>query len=84
VPFNSSDQRHCSKVNKKEGPPGPGAYIDISNPKNSSLRSNGVIMTEEERRLAEKGGAHLGAFGTSTATRFENSWLKPKEGPAPG
>eukprot|EP00351_Strombidinopsis_sp_SopsisLIS2011_P004093 CAMPEP_0116873154 /NCGR_PEP_ID=MMETSP0463-20121206/4155_1 /TAXON_ID=181622 /ORGANISM="Strombidinopsis sp, Strain SopsisLIS2011" /LENGTH=41 /DNA_ID= /DNA_START= /DNA_END= /DNA_ORIENTATION= len=41
-------------------------------------------MTEEERRLAEKGGAHLGAFGTSTATRFENSWLKPKEGPAPG
>lgn len=68
----------------KEGNPGPGAYIDVNNPKNSSLRNNGMTMTDEERKLAEKGGARLGAFGTSTATRFENSWLKPKEGPAPG
>ena len=37
VPFNSSDERTCNKPLNTATAPGPGAYIDINNPHNSSV-----------------------------------------------
>ena len=36
VPFGASDERACNK-NVKAPNPGPGTYIDINNPNNSSI-----------------------------------------------
>ncbi len=37
IPFNSSDERGCNKPDQTSQAPGPGAYIDINNPQNSSV-----------------------------------------------
>ena len=37
VPFNSSDERVCNKPAIGSIAPGPGTYIDINNPHNSSV-----------------------------------------------
>jgi len=36
VPFGASDERPCNKIVKAPNP-GPGSYIDINNPNNSSI-----------------------------------------------
>ena len=37
VPFGSSDERDVNKKPKSNNNPGPGTYIDINNPNNSSI-----------------------------------------------
>ena len=62
--------------------PGPGTYIDINNPNNSSICKS-LNKIKEDRTLAESQGVKLGVFG-STTSKWTGSWLKPKEGPDPG
>lgn len=81
VPFNTSDERGCNKKMKSVAP-GPGTYIDINNPNNSSICKS-LNKIKEDRTLAESQGVKLGAFGT-TCGRFTKSWMDPKEGPGPG
>ena len=81
VPFNCSDERHCNKKSKTVAP-GPGTYIDINNPNNSSICKS-LNKIKEDRSLAESQGVKLGAFGT-TCGRFDKSWIDPKDGPGPG
>ena len=81
VPFNTSDERGCNKKTKTAAP-GPGTYIDINNPNNSSICKS-LNKIKEDRTLAESQGVKLGAFGTTTG-RFTKSWMNPKEGPGPG
>jgi hypothetical protein len=80
VPFGASEDRDCLK-NSKAPNPGPGTYIDINNPNNSSICKS-LNKIQEERTLAESQGVKLGAFGSTTGrTTF---WTAPKEGPGPG
>jgi hypothetical protein len=81
VPFNCSDERGCNKKVKAVAP-GPGTYIDINNPNNSSICKS-LNKIKEDRTLAESQGVKLGAFGT-TCGRFEKSWMVPKNPEAPG
>ena len=81
VPFGSSDERAVNKKTKLMGP-GPGQYIDINNPNNSSICKS-LNKIKEDRTLAESQGVKLGAFGTTTG-RFEKGWMKTKDGPGPG
>merc|ERR1740139_191737 len=81
VPFNCSDERGCNKKTKTAAP-GPGTYIDINNPNNSSICKS-LNKIKEDRSLAESQGVKLGAFGT-TCGRFEKSWCTPKGGVGPG
>lgn len=81
VPFGGSDERPCNKKVRNANP-GPGTYIDINNPMNSSICKS-LNKIKEDRSLAESQGVKLGAFGT-TSRRFEKGWLAPKDGPAPG
>ena len=65
----------------KEFGPGPGNYIDIYNPTNSSVgRKLGKI--EEERNNLEQNGVQVGGFGSNTERN--TFWMAPKRGPAPG
>lgn len=80
--FNSQDVRECNKP-VKTGNPGPGAYIDINDPNNSSICKS-LAKIREDRTLAESQGVKLGAFGTNTS-RAKGSWLTVKnENPGPG
>ena len=81
VPFGSMDPRDCNK-HKGSKIPGPGTYIDINNPNNSSICKS-LNKIKEDRTLAESQGVRLGVFG-STTSKWTGSWLKPKEGPDPG
>ena len=81
VPFGSMDPRDCNK-HKGSKVPGPGTYIDINNPNNSSICKS-LNKIKEDRTLAESQGVKLGVFG-STTSKLTNTWLKPKEGPDPG
>ena len=81
VPFNCSDERGCNKKSKSVAP-GPGTYIDIMNPNNSSICKS-LNKIKEDRSLAESQGVKLGAFGT-TCNRFEKSWCSPEDGVGPG
>ena len=81
VPFGSMDPRDCNKL-KGSKVPGPGTYIDINNPNNSSICKS-LNKIKEDRTLAESQGVKLGVFG-STTSKWTGSWLKPKEGPDPG
>ena len=81
VPFGSMDPRDCNKMRGSKVP-GPGTYIDINNPNNSSICKS-LNKIKEDRTLAESQGVKLGIFG-STVPKTSNSWLKPKEGPDPG
>ena len=81
VPFNCSDERGCNKKVRTVAP-GPGTYIDINNPNNSSICKS-LNKIKEDRSLAESQGVKLGAFGT-TCGRFDKSWIDPKDGPGPG
>jgi hypothetical protein len=51
VPFGSSDEREVNKKVKSMGP-GPGTYIDINNPNNSSICKS-LNKIKEDRTLAE-------------------------------
>ena len=63
--------------------PGPGAYIDINNPNNSSICKS-LAKIREDRSLAESQGVKLGVFGSNT-TRTKDSWLNVRnENPGPG
>ena len=63
--------------------PGPGAYIDINNPNNSSICKS-LAKIREDRSLAESQGVKLGIFGSNTA-RTKDSWLCVRnENPGPG
>ena len=80
--FNSSDDRPCNK--KVKAPhPGPGTYIDITNPMHCSMKTQVQNWNKEERTQQEEQGIKLGPFGTNT-NRFANSWLEPRAGPDPG
>ena len=81
VPFGSMDPRDCNKLRSTKVP-GPGTYIDINNPNNSSICKS-LNKIKEDRTLAESQGVKLGVFG-STTSKTSNSWLKPKDGPDPG
>jgi hypothetical protein len=81
VPFNCGDERGCNKKVKGLAP-GPGTYIDINNPNNSSICKS-LNKIKEDRTLAESQGVKLGAFGT-TCGRFEKSWMVAKNPDVPG
>ena len=80
VPFGTRDDRPCNKPVKALNP-GPGNYIDIYNPTNSSVAGK-ITKFEEERTLAESQGVKMGAFGSTTDR--ETFWCSPKDGPSPG
>ena len=80
--FNSSDERAVNKRTKAPNP-GPGSYIDINNPVNSSLKLQASTWNKEDRSQQEEQGIRLGPFGSNTH-RFQKSWLDPKDGPDPG
>lgn len=44
--------------------PGPGSYIDINNPHNSSV-SKPLLKFSSDRSFAEAHGIKLGAFGSN-------------------
>ena len=79
--FNSSDIRPVNKKIKAPNP-GPGTYIDINNPFHSSFKSAANI-NPDDRGQQEEQGIKLGPFGSNT-NRFNNTWMKPKNGPDPG
>ena len=81
VAFNQTEERNCNKKVKAPNP-GPGTYIDINNPNNSSICKS-LNKIKEDRTLAESQGVKLGVFGSTTA-KFDKSWMTPKEGPDPG
>ena len=65
VPFGSSEPRACNKKQKdKQHVPGPGSYIDISNPQHSSV-SKPLLKFSSDRTFAEAHGIKLGAFGSN-------------------
>ena len=83
MPFNTNSGRFL-KSKEAELPPGPGTYIDIYNPVNSSvLKETENILNERE--YAEKRGAVFGPFG-SHAQRFKggSSLANLNEVPGPG
>lgn len=82
VPFNTSTKRE--EVNKdKEQQPGPGAYIDISNPVNSSVMK-GILKFASDRIIMEAQGIVFGPFG-STEKRFRGAYQDNKYStPGPG
>lgn len=82
VPFGHAAERACNKKNKVQGP-GPGQYIDISNPLNSSV-CKGLNKIREDRTLAESQGVKLGVFGSTTTRQDGRGWLQIKDGPGPG
>lgn len=51
VPFGKSDERECNKKIRNANP-GPGTYIDINNPINSSICKS-LNKIKEDRSLAE-------------------------------
>jgi len=82
VAFNQQEERNCNK-NMKAPNPGPGAYIDINNPNNSSI-CKGLSKIREDRTLAESQGVKIGVFGSNTA-RAKDSWLSvTNANPGPG
>ena len=83
VPFGSSEERPCMrKPVPKQPVPGPGTYIDINNPLNSSV-SKPLLKFSSDRTFAEAHGIKLGAFGSNTK-RFEKGVFDGKHGPGPG
>ncbi len=80
VPFGGSDDRLCNKPVKAPFP-GPGSYIDVNNPNNSSVCKS-LAKIQEDRQLAASQGVKLGAFGSTTDRN--TYWVEAKEGPAPG
>lgn len=52
VPFGSSNEREVNKKIKNTGGPGPGSYIDINNPNNSSICKS-LNKIKEDKTLAE-------------------------------
>ena len=82
VAFNQQEERDCNKGIKAPNP-GPGAYIDINNPNNSSICKS-LAKIREDRTLAESQGVKLGVFGSNTI-RDKDSWLNVvNENPGPG
>ena len=82
VAFNQQEERDCNKDVKAPNP-GPGSYIDINNPNNSSICKS-LAKIKEDRTLAESQGVKLGVFGSNTS-RFENSWMEVRtDNPGPG
>jgi len=76
-------ERDCNRKGaNKSTLPGPGAYIDINNPQNSSV-TKPLLKFSSDRTFAEAHGIKLGAFGSNTK-RFETGALKVKDGPGPG
>jgi hypothetical protein len=61
--------------------PGPGSYIDVNNPNNSSICKS-LSKIQEDRQLAASQGVKLGAFGSTTDRA--TFWAKAKDGPSPG
>ena len=81
VAFNQTAERECNKK-IKHPIPGPGTYIDINNPNNSSICKS-LNKIKEDRTLAESQGVKLGVFGSTTA-KFDKSWLATKDTPDAG
>jgi hypothetical protein len=63
VPFGSSNEREVNKKFKTTGP-GPGTYIDINNPNNSSICKS-LNKSKDDRALVESQGIKIGAFGST-------------------
>eukprot|EP00826_Nyctotherus_ovalis_P005367 TRINITY_DN1120_c0_g3_i2.p1 TRINITY_DN1120_c0_g3~~TRINITY_DN1120_c0_g3_i2.p1 ORF type:complete len:306 (-),score=50.64 TRINITY_DN1120_c0_g3_i2:112-1029(-) len=81
VPFNTSAKRE--KTEKRSEQPGPGAYIDISNPINSSVMK-GILKFASDRVMMEAQGIMFGPFG-STEKRFKGTYQSEKDAtPGPG
>lgn len=82
VAFGQQEKRDCNKVVKSPNP-GPGAYVDINDPRFSSVCKS-LAKIREDRTLAESQGVKLGVFGSNTS-RQKESWLNVKnENPGPG
>lgn len=79
VPFNSTAARESAQSSSLQ--PGPGAYIDISNPRNSSVMK-GMLKFASDRVITEAQGVASGPFG-STEKRFRPSHYKDCS-PGPG
>ena len=62
--------------------PGPGQYIDISNPHHSSVCKS-LLKFSADRGFAEAHGVKIGPFGSNTQ-RFSGNYFSTREGPGPG
>ena len=71
MPFGASDVRPCNKKTRVFGP-GPGTYINIHEPKNSSVCKS-LNKIREDRTLAEQQGLKIGGFGTN-CDRVDSDW----------
>jgi len=60
---------------------GPGTYIDISNPRYSSMSKN-LLKYSVDREIRMAHGADSLPFG-SASKRFEQNYFRSKEGPGP-
>ena len=82
VPFNTSSKRE-EPGKGKDKQPGPGAYIDIGNPVNSSVMK-GFLKFASDRVIMEAQGIISGPFG-STEKRFKGTYPNEKVlSPGPG
>ncbi len=79
IPFNSSTTRGNPHAAKENVLLGPGKYIDINNPINSSV-TKGILKFATDRGIMEAQGLTSGPFG-STERRFKEF---AKAGPGPG
>ena len=70
-PFNSNLERDCNKSINNTLTVGPGAYIDITNPVNSSF-SKTLLKLKTDRVLSNAYGFESKPFGTSSE-RFKLS-----------
>ena len=82
APFNSTKERDCLRKGPKGGVPGPGQYIDISNPHHSSVCKS-LLKFSADRGFAEAHGVKIGPFGSNTQ-RFSGGYFAAREGPGPG
>eukprot|EP00347_Sterkiella_histriomuscorum_P023797 403333354 len=69
--FNTQTLRDCNKIPEKIDPMGPGAYININNPANSSFNKT-LLKLQTDRLLKHAFGVENKPFGSSTQ-RFQTS-----------
>ena len=78
VHFNSKSERPCMQKIKPTSDPGPGAYIKILEPRNSS-RDRGIRRNQTQ---TEQATTKIDLIGSNS--QRDGFWIKPREGPAPG
>lgn len=83
IPFGSNEERGCNKKAPKINNPGPGSYIDINNPHNSSVLKP-LLKFSSDRKFAEVYGIQMGAFGSNKKRFTKDGLFTVPEGPGPG